>query len=130
MLDQLKKDYTKPHEQVIIDWLMENGIEDIVLYPQDNPTILITWNTPDPDGKYLFREIEFVVDDEQAFRVSGGAMYHAPTYHLAWFSYRFITVAEIKETLTDLHAQVDKLTFHDLEDMDAYLAVNLLYVGL
>ncbi len=49
ILASMRETYTKPFEHAILDWVEANGLEDIVFYPQDNPTILITWSSPDSE---------------------------------------------------------------------------------
>ena len=121
LMDELRQQFTQPHEQVILDWIQDGDLQDVVFYPQENPTILITWATADAQDRILFREIDIVVEDERRFRISGGAMYHHPSYHVGWLSHRVVTTEGIQEALTDFQDRVNGLQFEDLTDMDAYL---------
>ncbi|GIX05846.1 MAG: hypothetical protein KatS3mg115_0249 [Candidatus Poribacteria bacterium] len=125
LIQSLREQYQEPHEQAILNWAEENDVENVVFYPQNHPTVLITWISPDPEGRELFREIDIVFDRSGGVRVSGGAMYHAPTYHLAWLPVRHGKKEEIAHLLGELKPQVDQLRFEDMTDMDAYLGILL-----
>jgi len=122
MLDAYRQQYTKPHEQLILDWVERVGVEHVIFYPQGNPTILLVWIRSDRQENFLFREIDLVVEGDGVFRVSGGATYHEPTYRLAWLPQRHLRVDDLEETLSEIKTQVDALEFGDLVDMDAYLS--------
>ena len=107
---------------MILDWVEANGLEDVVFYPQDNPTILITWSSPDSEDRWLFREIDVVVQAEDSFRCAGGAIYHDPDYYLSWFPAAFVSTDEIPAALDEIKAAVDALGLDDLTDMESFVA--------
>jgi len=122
VLDDLRATHQKPHEKTILDWIERAGLEDVVFYPQGNSSILITWATPDSEDRYLLREIDIIIESDDRFRLSGGAMYHAPSYHIGWLSHRVVSTTGLEATLDDLKANVDGMSFDDLTEMEAYLA--------
>ncbi len=122
ILASMRESYTKPFELAILDWVEANGLEDIVFYPQDNPTILITWSSPDSEDRWLFREIDVVVQAEDSFRCAGGAIYHDPDYYLSWFPAAFVSTDELADALSEMKAAVDKLGLEDLADMESFVA--------
>jgi hypothetical protein len=122
ILNSMRESYTKPFEHVILDWVEANGLEDIVFYPQGNPTILITWSSPDSEDRWLFREIDVVVQAEDSFRCAGGAIYHDPDYYLSWFPAAFVSTEELAPALDEMKAAVDKLGLEDLTDVESFVA--------
>ncbi|MBT3270453.1 hypothetical protein HN371_25140 [Candidatus Poribacteria bacterium] len=122
ILAAMREQHTKPFEHVILDWVEANGLEDVVFYPQDNPTILITWSSPDSEDRWLFREIDVVVQTEDSFRCAGGAIYHDPDYYLSWFPASFVSTDELPAALDEIKTSVDALGLDDLTDMESFVA--------
>ncbi|MBM3216969.1 hypothetical protein FJZ36_18905 [Candidatus Poribacteria bacterium] len=122
VVETLRERYTKPHEQTIIAWAVENGLEHVIFYPQGNPTILMMWISPDSQGHFLFREVDVAVESDGSFRISGGATYHEPTYRIAWLHQNHVQLDDLEATLDAVRTGVANMAFDDLIDMDAYLS--------